>query len=102
MASGIRVIGGNKDGTLDPLGDEALGTLIDPHNGDELASAICTALSTGPANADGAIRFNASAFTEHLQALVVEFYRRSLNAPRSSATKRMDDCLDNIRSHAAD
>ena len=70
MASGIRVIGGNKDGTLDPLGDEALGTLIDPHNGDELASAICTALSTDPANADGAIRFKASAFTEHLQALV--------------------------------
>jgi phosphatidyl-myo-inositol dimannoside synthase len=70
MASGIRVIGGNKDGSLDALGDGMLGTAIDPENGDELASAICTALSTAPANANGAIRFKASAFTEHLQALV--------------------------------
>jgi phosphatidyl-myo-inositol dimannoside synthase len=70
MASGIPVIGGNKDGSLDPLGDGMFGTSIDPENGDELASAICSVLSTAPANADGAIRFKAPAFTQHLQALI--------------------------------
>jgi phosphatidylinositol alpha-1,6-mannosyltransferase len=70
MACGIRVIGGNKDGSLDPLGDGVFGTLIDPENGDELASAICTALSSPPANADGAARFKVPAFSQHLQALI--------------------------------
>ena len=70
MASGIRVIGGNKDGSLDALGDGVFGTAINPENGDELASAICTALNSAPANTGGAIRFKASAFTEHLEALV--------------------------------
>ena len=70
LASGIRVIGGNKDGSRDPLGDGVFGTLIDPENGDELASAICSALSTAPTNAEGATRFKAPAFTQHLQALI--------------------------------
>jgi phosphatidyl-myo-inositol dimannoside synthase len=70
MASGTRVIGGNTDGSLDPLADGVLGTAINPVNGNELASAICTALSGDRANADGAIRFNTLAFREHLQALV--------------------------------
>jgi phosphatidylinositol alpha-1,6-mannosyltransferase len=70
MASGIPVIGGNKDGSVDPLGDGVFGTLIDPENRDELASAICSALSTAPANTDGATRFKAPAFTQHLQALI--------------------------------
>ena len=70
MASGIRVIGGNKDGSPDPLADGVFGTIIDPENGDELASAICTALSSAPANASGASRFKAQSFTEHLQALI--------------------------------
>jgi phosphatidyl-myo-inositol dimannoside synthase len=70
MASGIRVIGGNKDGSLDPLGDGMLGTTIDPENVDELASAIRTALGTAPANVDGAARFKAPVFAEHLQALI--------------------------------
>ena len=70
MASGIHVIGGNKDGSLDPLGDGAIGRAVDPDNREELASAICTALSTAPANADRASRFNVQGFTEHLQALV--------------------------------
>ena len=70
MASGIHVIGGNQDGSLDPLADGVLGRAVDPDNQEELASAICTALSTAPANVDRASRFNVQAFTEHLQALV--------------------------------
>jgi phosphatidylinositol alpha-1,6-mannosyltransferase len=69
MASGIHVIGGNKDGSLDPLGDGAIGRAVDPDNREELASAICTALGTAPANVDRASRFNVQGFTGHLQAL---------------------------------
>jgi len=70
MATGIPVIGGNKDGSLDPLADGVLGTAVDPEDDKELASAICTALATAPANVDRASRFKVQAFTEHLQALV--------------------------------
>jgi phosphatidylinositol alpha-1,6-mannosyltransferase len=70
MATGIPVIGGNRDGSLDPLADGVLGTAVDPEDDKELASAICAALGTAPANGDRASRFKAQAFTEHLQALV--------------------------------
>jgi phosphatidyl-myo-inositol dimannoside synthase len=69
-ATGLHVIGGNQDGSLDPLADGVLGRAVDPDNREELASAICTALSTAPANVDHASRFNVQAFTEHLHALV--------------------------------
>jgi phosphatidylinositol alpha-1,6-mannosyltransferase len=70
MATGIWVIGGNQDGSLDPLADGVLGRAVDPDNREELASSICTALSTSPANVDRASRFKVESFTEHLQALV--------------------------------
>jgi phosphatidylinositol alpha-1,6-mannosyltransferase len=69
-ATGIHVVGANQDGSLDPLADGVLGQAVNPDNREELASAICTALSTAPANADRASRFNVQAFTEHLHALV--------------------------------
>ena len=68
MASGTHVIGGNMDGSLDPLGDGVLGTAINPVNGKELASAICTALSGDAPDADGTVRFQCPGL-EHLQAL---------------------------------
>jgi phosphatidylinositol alpha-1,6-mannosyltransferase len=71
LASGVRVIGGNQDGSADPLADGELGWAVDPDNGQELVSAICcAALSTAPANVDRASRFNHQAFAEHLQSLV--------------------------------
>jgi phosphatidylinositol alpha-1,6-mannosyltransferase len=70
LATGIHVIGGNKDGSLDPLADGQLGQLIDPDNEEELLSSICSALSTAPTAVDRASRFNAQAFAEHLHALV--------------------------------
>jgi len=70
MASGVRVIGGNRDGSVDPLGDGTLGTAVDPEDAHELASAICAALGTTQAKVDRASRFNGRAFSEHLQALV--------------------------------
>jgi phosphatidylinositol alpha-1,6-mannosyltransferase len=70
IATGISVIGGNRDGSLDPLADGVLGRAVDPDDPEELASAICTGLSAAPADLDRASRFKIQAFTEHLQALV--------------------------------
>jgi len=70
MASGIAVIGGNQDGSLDPLADGVLGTAVDPLNQEQLASAICAALRTPPVRIDRARRFGIQAFSEHLYALV--------------------------------
>jgi phosphatidyl-myo-inositol dimannoside synthase len=70
MATGVHVVGGNRDGSVDPLADGELGWAVDPDNGQELISAICAALSTSPANVDRASRFNRQAFAEHLQCLI--------------------------------
>ncbi len=70
MACGIRVVGGNRDGSVDPLGDGALGTTVDPQDADELATAICVALTAAPAQVDRAGRFDVRAFGEQLEALV--------------------------------
>jgi phosphatidylinositol alpha-1,6-mannosyltransferase len=70
LATGIHVIAGNKDGSLDPLADGQLGQLIDPDNQEELLLSVCKALSTTPTDVDRASRFNTQAFGEHLHALV--------------------------------
>jgi phosphatidylinositol alpha-1,6-mannosyltransferase len=70
MATGLPVIGGNQDGSADPLADGELGWAVDPDNEQELVSAICAALSTAAPSACRASRFNRQAFAEHLEALV--------------------------------
>jgi len=70
MASGIAVIGGNQDASLDPLADGVLGTAVDPTSQEQLACAICAVLRTPPARIDRARRFGIQAFSEHLYALV--------------------------------
>jgi phosphatidyl-myo-inositol dimannoside synthase len=77
MATGIAVIGGNRDGSVDPLADGVLGSAVDPDNGEELVWAICAALCNSEANVDRASRFKVPAFAEHLQAVI-----RSLIARR--------------------
>jgi glycosyltransferase involved in cell wall biosynthesis len=69
MACGIPVIGGNKDGSLDPLADGVLGFAADPENNEELVSAICSALRNARPEAGRSQRFNIQFFTEHLKAL---------------------------------
>jgi phosphatidylinositol alpha-1,6-mannosyltransferase len=73
MASGVAAIGGNRDGSLDPLGDGALGRAVDPENGEELAAAICAALDRPEGGVDHAARFKIAAFEEHVAALVRSF-----------------------------
>lgn len=70
MACGIPVIGGNKDGSLDPLGDGTLGTVVDPENEEELSTAISTALRNGVVDGDRVTRFKLDAFAGHLNDLV--------------------------------
>jgi phosphatidylinositol alpha-1,6-mannosyltransferase len=70
MASGIAVIGGNRDASLDPLADGVLGTAVDPVNQAQLESAICAALRTPHIRINHASRFGIEAFSEHLYALV--------------------------------
>jgi glycosyltransferase involved in cell wall biosynthesis len=70
LATGVPVIGGNRDGSLDPLADGELGRVIDPDDQEELVSSVCEALSAAPTKVDRASRFNTQAFAEHLHALV--------------------------------
>jgi phosphatidyl-myo-inositol dimannoside synthase len=81
MASGVRVIGGSRDGTRDALCDGALGTLVDPDNGEELASAILAALDDPARTGDRTTRFKPALFAEHLNALYQLFFARKGGSP---------------------
>jgi phosphatidylinositol alpha-1,6-mannosyltransferase len=71
MASGVPVIGGNKDGSLDPLADGQAGTAVDPNDSATLASAICSALRCpAAAISERTYRFSETAFCGHLRELV--------------------------------
>jgi phosphatidylinositol alpha-1,6-mannosyltransferase len=70
MASGIPVIGGNRDGSLDPLADGEAGTAVDPDDIEALASAICATLRGPTTLTDGPSRFNQKAFAAHVRDLV--------------------------------
>src|SRR5262249_36589168 len=84
LATGIRVIGGSKDGSRDALGDGALGTLVDPENSEELESAILAALDHPARTEDRTGRFKPDLFREHLNELHQFF---SVQSCRSSAAQ---------------
>ncbi len=70
-ASGVAVIGGNRDGSADALADGAIGAAIDPVNAEDLTAALAGALEgrqTG--NPDAAHRFAFSNFARHVDDLV--------------------------------
>jgi phosphatidyl-myo-inositol dimannoside synthase len=69
IATGVQVIAGSQDGSRDALCDGALGTLVDPENCEELASAILAALDNPAHTGDRASRFKPDLFREHLNAL---------------------------------
>jgi phosphatidylinositol alpha-1,6-mannosyltransferase len=68
--SGVPVIGGNRDGSVDALADGALGQLVDPHNQKQLVDAIVKALehrvAVDPAAVD---RFAFERFSRHMNDL---------------------------------
>ena len=81
MATGVCVIGGNQDGSADPLADGELGWAVDPDNEQELISAICAALSTESSKGRSRQQVqSASLCRTSSSSCLVEFYCSSLNA----------------------
>jgi phosphatidylinositol alpha-1,6-mannosyltransferase len=70
MASGAHVIGGNRDGSLDPLKDGAAGTAVDPEDLDAIASAICGALDHPSSAPEQAATFSFTRFGDHVTGLL--------------------------------
>jgi phosphatidylinositol alpha-1,6-mannosyltransferase len=69
--SGLAVIGGNVDGSVDALADGKIGRLINPASKDELVSALMDALRGRiPINPEEAKRFAYENFATHVDQLV--------------------------------
>lgn len=64
-AAGVPVIAGNQDGSVDPLADGAIGTLIPPADETALVRAIEGALAAPRPDPRRAARFQAEAFRRH-------------------------------------
>jgi phosphatidylinositol alpha-1,6-mannosyltransferase len=77
-ASGLPVIGGSRDGSVDALAEGRIGRLVDPDAPSEIAAAVVDAL-TGrhpvPAAADEVQRFAFARFAAHVDALVASLGR---------------------------
>ncbi|MGE8942947.1 glycosyltransferase family 4 protein [Leptospira interrogans] len=69
-ATGLPVIGGNRDGSVDALANGEIGLLIDPDNPDELADALITSLSRGRHAYGGTERFDQTHFTARVDDLL--------------------------------
>ncbi|MDA7881482.1 glycosyltransferase family 4 protein [Akkermansiaceae bacterium] len=77
-ATGLPVIAGNRDGSVDALADGALGILIDPESDEEIASAIDQVLTTTPRNRqelhdDCTARFGKDAFRNRLARILSNY-----------------------------
>jgi glycosyltransferase involved in cell wall biosynthesis len=71
-ASGLPVIGGNSDGSVDALAEGKVGTLVDPDDAAQLVGAICNALDHGARRTEPAAveRFGLQNFNAHVDDLV--------------------------------
>jgi phosphatidylinositol alpha-1,6-mannosyltransferase len=98
MATGIRVIGGSRDGSRDALCDGALGTLVDPGNGEELASAIIAALDDPTRTGDRTTRFKPDLFKEYLDALGQFFSEHSCRSLREGRTSQRGEVTVSVPS----
>lgn len=72
-ASGLPVVGGNSDGTIDALAEGAIGRIIDPTSLGQLVAAIREALAEGGANPARVRRFRFENFARHATDLVSAF-----------------------------
>jgi phosphatidylinositol alpha-1,6-mannosyltransferase len=69
-ASGLPVIGGNRDGSVDALADGNIGTLVDPYQQMEFVEAICGAVSGEVKRETSYTRFAALNFDSQVDELV--------------------------------
>jgi glycosyltransferase involved in cell wall biosynthesis len=73
-ASGLPVIGSNRDGSVDALADGAIGTLVDPDRQEGLLAAICNALAREmPKGQTSYKRFSTLNFNRHVDEIVRRF-----------------------------
>lgn len=70
VACGLPVIGGDQDGSVDALGEGALGAAIEPRDPAALAAAIERALDASRPDAARAARFRPDAFRSQVHALL--------------------------------
>jgi len=75
-ASGLPVIGGNRDGSVDALAEGAIGTLVDPDDAPQLVGAICNALNFRAWRTDppAVARFGLQNFKAHVHDLVLSLH----------------------------
>jgi phosphatidyl-myo-inositol dimannoside synthase len=76
-ASGLTVIGGNCDGSVDALADGAIGTAINPADRNELARVISEALAARAPHSGGVGRFKFENFARQVCELVSSDLLRS-------------------------
>ncbi len=81
-ATGLPVVAGNRDGSVDALADGALGTLVDPENDEEISSAIGDILRNEPRDRqelhhDCATRFGKTAFRDRLADILTRHLEKS-------------------------
>jgi phosphatidylinositol alpha-1,6-mannosyltransferase len=69
-ASGLPVIGGNRDGSVDALADGTIGTLVDPDQQGGLVEAICGAISGKTHKGETYTRFSVLNFNSQVDELV--------------------------------
>ena len=69
-ATGLPVIGGNRDGSVDALANGEIGLLVDPDDPGELADALIASLSRGRRAYGSAERFDPTHFTAHVDDLL--------------------------------
>jgi len=75
-ATGLPVIGGNRDGSVDALAEGAIGRLIDPLSQDEIVAALIDGLrGRRLSGLDAVQRFSFPNFATHVDALVRTFVR---------------------------
>jgi phosphatidylinositol alpha-1,6-mannosyltransferase len=96
LATGIRVIAGNRDGSRDALCDGSLGTLVDPENDEELVSAILAALDDPARTGDRTRRFKPDLFTEHLKGLHQLFFARKSGGIAPAAVELGKEALPTL------
>jgi phosphatidylinositol alpha-1,6-mannosyltransferase len=93
MASGIPVIGGNRDGSVDPLCANGFSVAIEPDNEQSLVSAIQALLDKQPSDSIVKNRFKLSFFTDQVCVLVESIdcvSKRPLLGRWSDLTSRFD------------
>jgi glycosyltransferase involved in cell wall biosynthesis len=79
-ASGLKLVGGNTDGSVDALADGAFGFSIDPLAPDQLVQAITEVLAGGGPDSSQVHRFSTDHFVRHVCGLTSGYFHGPASA----------------------